>query len=44
MLNIGIMGYGYMGQIRKQFLDLIPNCSVKSIFHTEKLEGQLPLC
>ena len=39
MINVGIIGYGYMGEIRKRYLDLNPHCSVKAIFHTEKLEG-----
>lgn len=39
MINVGIVGYGYMGKIRKQYLDSNPNCSVRAIFHTEKLEG-----
>jgi len=38
-INIGILGYGYMGEIRKKYLDLHPKCKVKSIFHTNKLEG-----
>jgi len=38
-INIGILGYGYMGEIRKKYLDLHLQCKVKSIFHTNKLEG-----
>lgn len=38
-INIGILGYGYMGEIRKKYLDLHPKCKVKSIFHTNKLNG-----
>jgi len=40
ILNIGILGFGYMGQIRKKYLDSNPNCSVTAIFHTEKLIGK----
>ena len=39
MINVGILGYGYMGEIRKKCLDLNPAYCVKSIFHTEKLDG-----
>lgn len=39
MINVGIVGYGYIGQIRKNYLDLNPHSCVKAIFHTEKLEG-----
>jgi len=39
MINVGILGYGYMGEIRKQYLDMDPKCTVKSIFHTEEIEG-----
>jgi len=39
MINVGILGYGYMGEIRKQYLDMDPNCVVKSIFHTEEIKG-----
>lgn len=39
MINVGILGYGYMGEIRKRYLDLNPNCSVEAIFHTEELKG-----
>ena len=33
-----------MGKIRKQYIDANPNCSVKAIFHTEKLEGDFRYC
>ena len=39
MIKVGILGYGYMGEIRKKYLDLDPNSSVKTIFHTEELKG-----
>ena len=38
-INVGILGYGYMGEIRKKYLDLNPDCRVKSIFHTTELKG-----
>lgn len=39
MINVGILGYGYMGVIRKRYLDLHHDCLVKAIFHTKKLDG-----
>lgn len=39
MINVAILGYGYMGEIRKRELDKHPNFNVKYIFHTEPLEG-----
>jgi len=39
MINVGIMGFGYMGKIRKADLDSNRNCKVRAIYHTEKLNG-----
>jgi len=39
MINVGILGFGYMGEIRKKFLDKDCDFSVKAIFHNEKIEG-----
>lgn len=39
MYNVGILGYGYMGQIREKFFNAHPKCRVTSIFHTEKIQG-----
>ena len=39
MINFGILGYGYMGEIRKKYINLDLNCTTKAIFHTEKLDG-----
>tara|TARA_B100000212_G_scaffold339494_1_gene318069 strand:- start:7714 stop:8700 length:987 start_codon:yes stop_codon:yes gene_type:complete len=39
VLNVGILGFGYMGEIRKNFLDSDPSFNVKSIFHIEKISG-----
>ena len=44
MVNVGILGYGYMGQIRKQYLDNCADCDVKVIYHTDHLKGDFIYC
>ena len=39
MLNIGIIGFGYMGEIRARVLRRRPDCLIKSIYHTEAIKG-----
>jgi 1,5-anhydro-D-fructose reductase (1,5-anhydro-D-mannitol-forming) len=39
MLNVGILGFGYMGEIRFNYFDANPHFTVKKIFHLEKITG-----
>jgi len=39
-LTVGIIGFGYMGEIRKKYLDKCPECLVTAVFHTEKITGK----